>query len=353
MKIALLTIWHEKNYGAELQAYATIKILQNLGYDVNMINIRLSDMYPVNFKNLIVRTIEQLSPNNKKFEKFWRENIPVTIRYRSVKEIQDNPPQADIYIVGSDQVWNPIITNKFSKLFFLNFGSEKTKRISIASSFGQEDWPYIELIPEIKKLLSRFQHVSCREDSGLNILSKTFGIQSAQILDPTLLIDSYTPLFDNSPIKKENKLVYYPLSDHDNELHDLAIKVALEKGLTPFNINRYKKILNKIVWNRPSVSQWLTQIAGADFVITRSFHGIAFSIIFNKQFAVLKGHNNRTTRLTSLLKLLNLEQRIFENAIDAQYSILQLDPIDYNIVNMRLNELRKQSIKTIKSMIEE
>ena len=98
MKIALLTIWHEKNYGAELQAYATIKVLQQLGHDVKMIDIRLSDMGKPSLGGRISLLVESISPNHRKFEYFWKSYIPTTQRYTSIEELQANPPEADIYI---------------------------------------------------------------------------------------------------------------------------------------------------------------------------------------------------------------------------------------------------------------
>ena len=136
MKVALLTIWHEKNFGAELQAYATIKILQQLGHDPKMIDIRLSDISQTNIKGKIGNFISNFGPSQRKFEQFWKKYTPVTQRYRNLKELQNNPPAADVYMVGSDQVWNPDIVKGFTNVFFLNFGSDIIKRVYYASSFG-------------------------------------------------------------------------------------------------------------------------------------------------------------------------------------------------------------------------
>ena len=116
MKIALLTIWHEKNYGAELQAYATIKAIKHLGHCPEMINIHLASKEQPSFLGRIANFIEKLLPASTKFERFWSYYIPKTKKYNSVSELYNDPPQADIYIVGSDQVWNPDITKEFTFL---------------------------------------------------------------------------------------------------------------------------------------------------------------------------------------------------------------------------------------------
>lgn len=194
MKVALLTIWHELNYGAELQAYATIKAIQKLGHEVEMIDIRLSDCEYKNFKGKIVTSLSSIGPCQKKFESFWDKYIPKTHRYTTIEQLKENPPIADIYMVGSDQVWNPQITGAFSKLFFLDFGSENIRRVSFASSFGVNQWKYPELQEDIKKLLSRFHMISCRESSGVDILKKTFGLDASLVLDPTLLFSSWNAI---------------------------------------------------------------------------------------------------------------------------------------------------------------
>lgn len=349
MNVALLTIWHEMNYGAELQAYATIKILKNLGHNVRMIDIRLSDRDCLSLKSRIIQLIKSYSPVSRKFNAFWKDHIPTTKRYYSIEQLCKDWPNADVYVVGSDQVWNPQITGTFNDIFFLNFGSSDVKRISLASSFGQDAWEYPELIPSIKRLLSKFSLISCREESGVKILKETFGYDAKLVLDPTLLLDSYSELYDGN-FNTTDKIVYYPLSD-DRELADLANKLADYYNIEAVNINKASYLWGKILWDKPSIGEWLKNIAEAKFVITRSFHGLVFSLLFNKDFAVLKGRNNRTTRLTNLLKLLNLEDRMFNDTKEMWQKAPWNAPICYKQVNRRLSELRECSLKTIKEAL--
>ena len=344
MKIALLTIWREKNYGAELQAYATIKVLQQLGHDVEMIDIRLSDCSHLNWKGQIGRYISQLGPSHKKFCNFWKKHIPTTRRYKSIKELQANPPQADVYIVGSDQVWNPEITREFATLYFLNFGDKNVKRISYASSFGTDKWNFPNLKAEVKSLLHRFDHVTCREDSGVKILKEEFGIIADQVIDPTLLVENYSELTGETT--ERDTLVYYPHTT-DPELKAYALKLAKELNLEPVNNKLCTTVLGFAEWDRVSIAEWVKNIAEAKFVVTRSFHGMVFSILHKRQFAVLAGSHGRSTRLTSLLKILGIEDRFFNSIEEMNNAKPWTKKIDYSIVYPKLIEIRKQSINTL------
>ena len=344
MKIALLTIWREKNYGAELQAYATIKVLQQLGHDVEMIDIRLSDCSHLNWKGNIGRFISQLGPSHKKFCNFWNKHIPTTKRYKSIKEVQANPPQADVYIVGSDQVWNPEITKEFATLNFLNFGNENVKRISYASSFGTDKWNFPNLKEEVKNLLNRFNHVTCREDSGVRILEEEFGVIADHVIDPTLLLENYSDLIGQTT--ERNTLVYYPLTT-DPELEAYSLKLAKELKLKPINNKFCTTVLSFAEWDRVSIAEWVKNIAEAKFVVTRSFHGMVFSILHKRQFAVLAGKHGRSTRLTSLLRILGIEDRFFNSIEEMNNAKPWTKEIDYSIVDPKLIEIRKQSKNTL------
>lgn len=340
MKVALLTIWHEKNYGAELQAYATIKILQKLGHEVKMIDIRLSDVSQTNIKGKVGNFISKFGPSQHKFERFWKKYIPVTQRYKSLEELQKNPPKADIYMVGSDQVWNPDIVKNFTRVYFLDFGDNKVKRVSYASSFGVSKWTHKEMIEEVKKLLNKFSYISCREDSGVKILDDLFGFKTTHVLDPTILLADFSDLINST--KEKNTLVYYPLFDIPNL--DIYVKrLGQCMGLNVINANWNKKLFGAIIWDRNSLEGWIRDIAEAKFVITPSFHGVAMSIVHHRNFAVLVAQKDRSTRIVSLLSQLGLQDRIF-------YSIEELNEakpweqyIDYTTIDKKLIILRKQS----------
>ena len=345
MQIALLTIWHEKNYGAELQAYATIKILQKLGYDVRMIDIRLSDMYKLSVKGFIAKCITWFSPSHRKFNKFWKKYIPCTKRYRSIKELKADPPIADVYIVGSDQVWNPDITKDFAPAFFLDFGADNIRRISFSSSFGVNEWKWLDDLSTIaKKQLRQFYAISSREQTGVKILKKTFGIANADnTLDPTLMFDDYSDI--TGPLSDKNTVVCYPLSSNDYALLPVADKVAGILSAQTKNANPYILIPHtSLVWDRNTISEWMRTIAEARFVLTQSFHGMVFSILHHRQFAIINlSKHGRQSRILDLLLALGLEDRYFTSEKDFLQSNIINKVIDYATVDSKLQTLRSLS----------
>ena len=346
MKVALLTIWHEKNYGAELQAYATVKLLKQLGHQVEMIDIRLSDSRKGNLNQKIYNLICGITPGHRKFANFWKKNIPVTRRYKSIEDLQQNPPEADVYIVGSDQVWNPELTKDFSLLYFLNFGDEKIKRVSFASSFGTTTWNQPELKEQVQALLNRFSYVTCREKSGVELLDKEFGVKATNVLDPTLVLGDYSDLVSN--IKQKKTLVYYPLGT-DNELEAFVMELANELSLTPLKNNKKTSLLGRLEWDCVGVEEWMRNIAESSFIVTRSFHGIVFAILYHRQFAIVASPNGRNNRIIDLLSLLGLSARFYDN-----FESLYMDKpwnarIDYDEVDRILNRKRQESMKELKS----
>lgn len=349
MKIALLTIWHEYNYGAELQSYATIRALKELGHEVEMIDIRLSDQVRKKGLSKVTALVSELFPVSIKFRNFWNKNIPTTRRYRSINELRKRPPKADIYLVGSDQVWNPDITKKFCMLYFFDFGSPSTKRVSYASSFGVEKWEDVRLTKEVKDLLKRFNYVTCREYSGVRILSDTFGICGRHVVDPTLLFNDYKELIGQTIERKT--LAYYPLSK-DYQLENLSKRLCEELQLKPVNINQKKNIFKKLTWDKPSIESWVRNIAESQFVITRSFHGLAFCLIYKRQFAMLATRNNRGIRVTELLASLGLSDRYFYSVAELEKMQPWLHIVDYDKVEKKLNTMRTDSWTILKEMLE-
>ncbi len=349
MKIALLTIWHEKNYGAEMQAYATIKVLKELGHEVEMIDFRLSDRVKTPFKRKCLNLLYFFSQESQNFRKFWCQYFPVTRRYRTIKSIRQNPPKGDVYLVGSDQVWNPEITKDRAQIYFLDFGDRNIKRISYASSFGVTDWDRMpSLLGLIETNLRQFDAISCRESSGVNLLQSKFAISATNVLDPTLLFAKYPELIGE--VKEKESLVFYPLSPFP-ELESFAKQMSQNIGLEYINTNLKKYLLNRIIWRRPSVEEWIRNIASASLVVTPSFHGLAFSLIYHRQFIIVAHDSNRSSRITNLLDQLGLQDRYFTSVEGAEASKIWQTPIDYSIVEPKLSSLRASSIDFLKTAL--
>ena len=349
MDIALLTIWHEKNYGAELQAYATIKVLQQLGHKVEMIDIRLSDIRYRNFNQHIVDFISYFGQDDRSFRRFWKTHIPVTRRYKSIDELINNPPHADVYLVGSDQVWNPDITKELAKVFFLNFGPNNITRISYASSFGKEKWTHSCLSEFCCRQLENFRSLSCREESGVLLLKKEFNLKAKCVLDPTLLLEDYNDLIGD--YHEDSTLVYYPLSS-DEELENYSKLLATNLGLRPINNRKITLLAGCIPWTRVSIEEWVRNIAQAQFVITRSFHGLVFCLLYKRQFAILQSRNGRGDRLLNLLKLVHLEDRLYSDVNAISKSMPWNRKIDYTEITKIITVKRQDSLQYLKTTLD-
>lgn len=342
MKIALLTIWHEKNYGAELQTYATIKTLTERGHNVVAIDYRLHYSKVNSIKSMIANRIESLMPANQHFESFWKKYIPSTRLYTSLDDLTNDPPNVECYLVGSDQVWNPDITGNKAITFFLPFVTDKRKKISYASSIGVNEWRCdVEFTKKVGALLSEFEALSCREETGATILEKIFRLHVSVVLDPTLLRKDFNELIGMYNCHKT--LAFYQLYE-SAELAECAKLISHEMNLKFNDVNQSKRV-GKIQVLRTGIKEWIKGIAESEFVITHSFHGMALSLLYHKQFMIIfNSKNNRSSRITDLLEKLGLLDRFFDDTSTAYKSRIWEKKIDFEIVENKLDKLRKESL---------
>lgn len=344
MKIALLTIWHIGNYGAEMQAYATVKAIKQIGHEVTLIDLRLTDVLPSTLKIKIASQISKHSKWSRKLNSFWNEFMADSIRYTSLEQLRSNPPLADVYLVGSDQVWNPVLTEGLSKAYFLDFGNDETRRVSYASSLGVSKFENQQkFIEDYRPLLKRFNYVSCREKTGVNFLKHNLDIDAVNVLDPTLLHTDYSEITGN--LSEDETLVFYPVSHDVTHIEEMSCKLAAELNLRYINANHKKPLFRSIKWDGLSVNEWLKTIGQAKFVVTPSFHGVAFSIIFHRQFIVAGTNAKRSSRIIDLLDALGLSDRIYSSVEDVMTDKPWEKTIDYTQVDAKLNILRDTSWK--------
>lgn len=352
MKIALMTIWHCGNYGAEMQAYATMKALRKLGHEVEIIDFRLFE-HAHTLRSQVARVLTSLTPAQRNFEKFWKQYIKdKSCHYHNLEELENNPPQADVYLVGSDQVWNEDITKSKSKAYFLDFGLDSVRRISYASSIGVSEWTFSEKFTLLaRKQLNKFYSISCREITGSQVLAKKFGIQVKTVLDPTLLHTDYHEITGN--IESNNSLVFYPLSPNDTDLIPFCKELASELQLSYLNANPYNFMpWLPIVWKRNTIGRWISSIGGASLVVTGSFHGLAFSLIHHRQFILINSNTQgRNSRMTDLLDYLGLRNRLFTSVEEARASKVWEEEINYQEVEEKLNAAREQSWNYLKESL--
>ena len=334
-RINLLTIHYGQCYGAVMQTYATCRLLEQHGHTVRVINL-INPKQKDNWKRLsfwrgCIREFQFWLFKKKYFSKLTNKSY-------SIDDIV--LPEADITILGSDQVWNRDITGRFGKTFFLDFVTEQ-KKIALSSSFGKEHWLEDDAYTfQIRELLSQFNAISVRESTGVKIVNDVMGLDAINLVDPTLGYGKFDDLVLNN--KHQNQVFPFLLLNDSNAI-DKARYIAEQLHLPLF---RHSRLSSKIFSGPRS---WLTNIKNSEYIITDSFHGLALSIIFRKQFFVFCASEPKFTRLKSLLELLSLEHRYVESIEDFINRRAELmNPIDYNQVDKRLVEQRKLYTKFIK-----
>ena len=351
MRIGILTYWWASdNYGQLLQCYALQRYLRDLGheafiirYNYNNEGIRikvpvwkraLKALNPVIFYKYFERKIlrKRILEINKvrEFDVFRSKYISLSNDfYAKYENLSANPPEADVYIVGSDQVWNFSFAD-FSGVknvvhaYMLDFGRENVKRISYAASWGVSAISD-DLRKEITPLLKKFDYVSVREQKGLD-LCKQCGVDNAEwVCDPTLLLDaeSYRTLYRENEIRKpQKKYIFVYMLNNQYEFNlDSIYRFAKERNLDViFVTGNYKAEKRKLFY--ATIPEWLYLIDNAEYVISNSFHCAVFSILFKKQFGVVKLsgiHSGMNTRLDSLFDLFSISERYIR---DDDFSIL-------------------------------
>jgi hypothetical protein len=370
MKIGILTQPLHNNYGGILQAYALQKVLKDMGHEVWTVDIpfRKTPIYIkilsiikrilikyVLGKKTVVRTWptkkeEQIiSQNTRKFiNDYIKSTEPIFVG--KIHEL--NKYNFDAYIVGSDQVWRP----KYSPhlpYFFLSFliNNDVIKRIAYAASFGTEEWELNKKETEIaKENISKFNSISVREESGIILCKDHLNVKAELVLDPTLLLtkEDYINQFNLSEDNNDNEMLIYVLDK--TKFKTECIK-AISKHLklnTFATTPKYKfgevSAKKSHIMIFPPVTEWIQGFKSAQFVITDSFHGTVFSIIFNKPFLVIGNESRGLSRFKSLLKIFNLEDRLISEKTGLN-TIMQLSKkeIDFNEVNKTLQMWRKKS----------
>lgn len=343
MKIGLITYHHSNNYGAVLQSYATCKALLALGHNVQFINIQ--QLEKKRLRHIV------FIPKYLSFKRFTQKFYPQETPYiHNLQELRNMHLDYDCLVVGSDQVWNPNISLDKCLAYFLDFGGEKVKRISYASSFGLSDWPQEKknLIAPVTIALKRFNNISVREKTGQELLTRLFGVNSKVVVDPTMLHNDYHEI--TGEIKANNEIICYLLNRTQEQLE--ASRFISKTLNTPLKLisNVYPIKGFKYVYP-PSIENWIKYIGGAKLVITDSFHGLVFSLLYKRNFIVFAINNGRNSRLIDLLQSVGLEDRYFTDLKKLQSSIHTIKKIDYQKVDSIIENKRKESWEFLKTSL--
>ena len=358
MKIGILTFHCAHNYGAVLQCYALQETLKNMGHDVEVINYRPNyltrpykplNMHRVIRKNLL-KALEQLliqiitwrkrTHRFREFVQFEKANIQLSKWTGSTS--QGMPQDYDIYIIGSDQVWNSSITHGPEPLYLANFPFPKAgkKYIGYAISMGKEIFSTSKEKEIICNALKNFDFLSVRE-GNLSILLQSYTPKKIyKVLDPTLLAaPSIWKNISKHPIKKKKSVVVYQVRRDKNTLR-IANQIAKQingEVIELVSIESEKSSFKKLYVASPS--DFIGYMMYADYIITTSFHGTAFAIIFQKTFYCIRLNDGRDERSASLLASMGLTDRLIGKKDNPS-----IETIDYQIVNEKLNTLRQYSI---------
>lgn len=341
MKIGILTLPFHVNYGGILQAYALQTVLERMGHEVDVIEIKKETKQTVKsnivkFKSFIKRFIKKFilqKPVYLFFDRAKCKLIPITHQYTNqfirqyvhLRKYENawliNQNDYTAYIVGSDQVWRPKYSPNIYHAYLDFTEGWDVKRISYAASFGADTWEYTDDDTEkCCKLVSQFDAVSVREDSGIELCKKYLKVASLQALDPTFLLDraDYDYLISSYDTTPSDGNLFNYILDTDERTEEIIRQIAVDKKLKPFRKNvwePYAKVESDVIVAieqriQPPVEQWLRSFRDSEFVVTDSFHACVFSIIFEKPFAVILNAQRGNGRISSLLRLLGEEYRL-------------------------------------------
>lgn len=345
MKICIATFYKITHPGAVLQAYALCRKLNEMGHETKLIKYPERDApAPVPFYSLdgLYSIYTKSKASVAGYTRFIAEHCSETSRgYRTAEELRNDPPVADVYICGSDQIWNPKLTGGHpDPTYFLDYGDDAIKRISYAASYGGDalSEAHKELM---KKWLNRFDSYSVREVEGQELIHELTGKEASLVQDPTLLIEDWASMA--TPSKPEGSYVLLYQLQKSPQVHAAAEAVAKRLGKPLLNIDASPKF-----WTRPgkdvrpsSPSEWLGLFKNAAAVVTNSFHGTVFSVLFHRSFYcidLIGEKAKRAGRMKNLCDQLGLNERFISGD----------DPLTFNNVNWvdvekRLSILRKAS----------
>lgn len=365
-KIGILTFHFAHNYGAQLQAFALSQTIKHLGYDCQIIDYRLRYIYRwVEIYSIytyymaqredgftmirsILRTIKHYpflqqpkSPSWDNFEEFMKNYLPLTKRIYSW---QLPHLHYDTYICGSDQIWNIELTGGYSTAYFLDF-TNNCKKISYAASTGTNGFEFGH-INEIKHALESFNYISCREKGLADTVMKITNKRANVVCDPIFLLkkNEWLKLISVKNRSAQKYLLIYSFNEGNDDI------IAVSRTLAKKHNLKIKKISNNNIAGVEIIRdagpmEFLQLFYSAQIIVTNTFHGVATSILLNKQFYVISP-SKRRERIDNILNITNLSNRVITTADN----VIQ-DDINYNDINPILNKIRLESIGFLKEAL--
>lgn len=379
LKIGIVTFYHNSlNYGGNLQAYALCKYLNNIGFEAEQIRFLCKNHNYSNdnkqnklheIKNLIDLRIRQnksaryirnnkekheeiLTERKKAFGNDWHDLIPHSEKVYTEDDITECNDRYDIFVAGSDQIWNP---RWYNPIYYLKFCVNKRK-VSYAASIPLD---HLDATQEkiIREGIKEFEAISVRESSSVNLLQKYVSVPVKSVLDPVFLLDNGH--WENLATEKliDDKYIFCYFLGKNKKNRDIANKFAKENKLKivmiPYaygNLQIDDIGFGDICLKDISPIRFLALIQHAEYVLTDSFHATAFSIILGKQFFVFNRNvnNEMNERIESILRLINCENRFCKEKRQQNIKYMKdITPIDYITPMKNLEEQRKESMEFI------
>lgn len=371
MKIGILTLPQETNYGGILQAFALQRTLRDLGHEAITIDRHWPRGYsslaihigsflsrqikhyllhrPVSTKWIPYLTDEEYAIVSQNTQQFIDRNILMTRRVFShqLPEIESEY-QFDAYVVGSDQVW----LDYYCPNSFLDFVKRpNVKRVTYAASCGKKSFfNDEEKVLQCKELARQFDGISVREEGLMEKCKVSLGIDVQWVLDPTMLLNIEDYLSVVTPSQDQEPIVFSYILDHTNTKQELISKVtsllkleSIEGNLQKTYVKDGETKIDECIY--PSVDEWINNIHRAKFVVTDSFHGTVFSILFNKPFIAVGNPKRGMERFVSLLKMFGLEDRLVIDAHPLDVDMIMKKEIDYKKVEIILAIKRQEAFE--------
>lgn len=365
MKIGILTFHHVDNYGATLQACALWSFLNSQGYDVEIIDYRPLKIAWMYFRALLpIKRVKSSTSQTKKIRineksliyisRYWKmrrfllSHVKLSNKkFYDKKGLKYYQDKYDVVICGSDQIWCIDSFRGYNSSFFLDFVSNKTtRRISYAASFGNTTklGPYQK---EIYTLINQFQTILVRDSNSLEIIANECNKKAIKVLDPTFLI-KYDTL--KTPPRITNKyLLLYVQADIQPEEEEFIKFLAEQQNLTIVSVGRDEP-LAQINLETASPKEWIGLHSEASYIVTNTFHGTVFSIIFHKPFTVFLP-SDKSNKVRDLLNDFGLTNRIFSEKLKPELFSKEIFDIDYEsvstILESKIMESKKYLIEAI------
>lgn len=356
MKVGILTQPLRTNYGGILQNYALQQALKSLNHKPVTLdyNTRYS---PANWILGEIKSLIKHSPHNVEFPRYFRSGqgnlnrfvhneINMTKSYKGLP-LRDFAMTIDAIIVGSDQVWRPkcnVPVEWMYEMYLESIQDINIPKIAYAASFGSEEWEYNkEQENRCANLIKKFKSVSVREESGIVLCDKYLNTKAIQVLDPTMLLEAkdYLPFINKESIYNKPTLFAY-LLDTSQEKIDLIKQIACKKNLSVFI-----KGANDDISRIDSIEKWLQWIHDANYIITDSFHGAVFSILFHRPFNIFMDSWRGSARFKSLLKMIECLNR----GIYPDREIISTEDIDWIAVSSKIAKMRTESLMFLKKSL--